>query len=135
MTTSSNIQQGEHSGGMVKQESTGLTSTLKMMDLGGQVLASPVHFYKGEDGGVMGWDGRSELSDSCASNSPATTTVKGLTAVAGLGSDNDIPKNNIKMEWVGTSQFFVEQNLSLQKEVLFPQHLHFSSTNLRIGPT
>lgn len=69
MIISSNIQQDEHADEMAKQESPRLTSMLKTVDLGGQDLASLVHFYKGEYGVVMGWDGQAELSDSLASDS------------------------------------------------------------------
>ena len=125
-STPSTPSLSEHASEILNQEQLGLLSESKTADVGDQSVASPVYSYKSKNAGVTNGGAQSDLLPTIASLSQASVDEM---PQCGKGSDIDDDNNDdgsrvtIRLEWIGTSQFFIGQNLKMQKEVINPNYL------------
>ena len=117
----------KHASEILNQEQLGLLSLSMTGDGGDQSVASPVYSCKSKNAGVTNGGAQLDLLPTIASLSPASVDKM---PKCGKGSDidddddDDGSRVTIRIEWIGTSPFFIGQNLKMQKEVINPNYLN-----------
>lgn len=99
--------QGQGAGNIAEAESSGLTPLMGFLGLEQRQLGSPIKF---EEKSVRHKKGKKGKKQKPASSTPSSMDDMEI-------DEPDQPVLATRTEWIGTSQFAVEQNLEIQQKV------------------